>query len=179
MPRVVLDLTWAVHHQRLGGEGQVRSVRERGCCVAYLFGRYETLPPWCLAPTLSPATCLSNLRVVGRGPARDVGLRPLGRGRNTGRGRAREFCDVTEFGRPTPRKPRPKPACARNDATSGVSRSKRRVFGAVSGRSRSPKNRKSAAGAVLFWFANPNLRRQTWSRQTKSGKPARAPAEAG
>ena len=38
VPRVVLDFTWAVHHQRLGGEGQVRSVRERRCCVATLLG---------------------------------------------------------------------------------------------------------------------------------------------
>ena len=38
VPRVVLDFTWAVHHQRLGGEGQVRSVRERRCCVAKLLG---------------------------------------------------------------------------------------------------------------------------------------------
>ena len=38
VPRVVLDFTWAVHHQRLGGEGQVRSVRERRCCMAYLLG---------------------------------------------------------------------------------------------------------------------------------------------
>ena len=156
-----------------------------------IFGRYETLPPWRLAPTLSPATCLSNLRVVGRGPARDVGLRPLGRG-PARRARIRDACARTRRlgGRANSvtsqnsvarlrQKPRPKPACARDDATSGASRPKRRVFGAVSGRSRSPKNRESAAGAVLFWFANPNLRRQTWSRQTKSGKPARAPAEAG
>ena len=26
---VVLDITWAVNHQRVGGEGKVRSVRER------------------------------------------------------------------------------------------------------------------------------------------------------
>ena len=29
VPRVVLDFTWAVNHQRVGAEGQVRSVRER------------------------------------------------------------------------------------------------------------------------------------------------------
>ena len=29
VPRVVLDFTWAVNHQRAGAEGQVRSVRER------------------------------------------------------------------------------------------------------------------------------------------------------
>ena len=45
-----------------------------------IFRRSETPPPWRLAPTLSLSTCLSKLRVVGRGPARDVGLRPLGRG---------------------------------------------------------------------------------------------------
>ena len=39
VPRVVLDFTWAVHHQRLGGEGQVRSVRERRCSRAALFGK--------------------------------------------------------------------------------------------------------------------------------------------
>ena len=38
VPRVVLDFTWAVHHQRLGGEGQVRSARERRCCIARLLG---------------------------------------------------------------------------------------------------------------------------------------------
>ena len=38
VPRVVLDFTWAVHHQRLGGEGQVRSVRERRCSKAGLLG---------------------------------------------------------------------------------------------------------------------------------------------
>ena len=40
VPRVVLDFTWAVHHQRVGREGQVRSVRERRCCVASLLGEY-------------------------------------------------------------------------------------------------------------------------------------------
>ena len=39
VPRVVLDFTWAVHHQSLGGEGQVRSVRERRCPKAVLFGQ--------------------------------------------------------------------------------------------------------------------------------------------
>ena len=29
VPRVVLDFTWAVNHQRVGAEGQARSVRER------------------------------------------------------------------------------------------------------------------------------------------------------
>ena len=29
VPRVVLDFTWAVNHQRVGAESQVRSVRER------------------------------------------------------------------------------------------------------------------------------------------------------
>ena len=29
VPRVALDFTWAVNHQRVGEEGQVRSVRER------------------------------------------------------------------------------------------------------------------------------------------------------
>ena len=38
VPRVVLDFTWAVHHQRLGGEGQVRSVRERGSSKSGLLG---------------------------------------------------------------------------------------------------------------------------------------------
>ena len=38
VPRAVLDFTWAVYHQRLGGEGQVRSVRERGCFGAFLLG---------------------------------------------------------------------------------------------------------------------------------------------
>ena len=48
VPRVVLDFTWAVHHQRLGGEGQVRRsvVRERRCCVARLFGgSFGTIGP--------------------------------------------------------------------------------------------------------------------------------------
>ena len=31
VPRVVLDFTWAVNHQRVGAEGQARSVRERRC----------------------------------------------------------------------------------------------------------------------------------------------------
>jgi len=45
---------------------------------------------------------------------------------------------------------------------------------------RSPKNLESSADAVLFWFANPNHEAsKTWPRQTKSEKPARAPAEAG
>ena len=40
VPRVVLDSTWAVHHQRLGGEGQeVRSVRKRRCSGAGLLGQ--------------------------------------------------------------------------------------------------------------------------------------------
>ena len=44
--RVVLDFTWAVHHQRLGGEGQVRSVRERRCCKAKLLGgNFGTIVP--------------------------------------------------------------------------------------------------------------------------------------
>ena len=70
----------------------------------HIFRRYETLPPWRLAPTLSLATCLSNLRVVGRGPARDVGLRPLGRGGNAGSvGHTNSVTsyDVTEIGRQT------------------------------------------------------------------------------
>ena len=45
-PRVMLDFTWAVHHQRLGRESQVRSVRERRCCVAALLeGSLGTIGP--------------------------------------------------------------------------------------------------------------------------------------
>ena len=47
VPRVVLYFTWAVHHQRLGGEGQVRSVRERRCFRAGLLGgSLGTIVPW-------------------------------------------------------------------------------------------------------------------------------------
>ena len=34
----LLDFTWAVNHQRVGGEGKVRSVRERQWLVAPCFG---------------------------------------------------------------------------------------------------------------------------------------------
>ena len=41
VPRVVLDFTWAMHHQRLGGEGQVRcevSSRTTGVLQGKAFG---------------------------------------------------------------------------------------------------------------------------------------------
>ena len=62
----------------------------RGGGGARMYREWPTREGRATPPTLR----LSILRVVGRGQARDVGLWPLGRGRNAGWGRARESCGV-------------------------------------------------------------------------------------